>query len=62
MPSLSDAYWRPVWGELMKGYESVRDKLREDKGRAVPLSTRRSLSNTHSPCGRKSTEEASMRV
>lgn len=25
---LSDAYWRPVWGERMKGYESVRDRLR----------------------------------
>ena len=37
VPSLSDAYWRPVWGELMKGYESVRDKLREDKGRRTSL-------------------------
>ena len=23
----SDAYWRPVWGDDMKGYEGVRDKL-----------------------------------
>lgn len=28
-PSLSKAYWRPVWGERMKGFESVRDGLRE---------------------------------
>ncbi|MDE0705205.1 MAG: hypothetical protein OXH59_15945 [Rhodospirillaceae bacterium] len=27
-PSLSDAYWRSVWGEDMKGYESIRDHLR----------------------------------
>lgn len=26
---LSDAYWRPVWGDRMRGYESVRDALRE---------------------------------
>lgn len=26
--SLSDAYWRRVWGERMSGYESVRDSLR----------------------------------
>ena len=25
---LSDAYWRPVWGERMKGFESIRDELR----------------------------------
>ena len=25
---LSGAYWRPVWGENMKGYESIRDSLR----------------------------------
>ena len=24
---LSDAYWRPVWGECMKGYEGVRDGI-----------------------------------
>ena len=24
----SDAYWRPVWGGRMKGYEGVRDRLR----------------------------------
>ena len=29
-PSLSDAYWRPVWGERMKGFEGVRDALRDD--------------------------------
>jgi hypothetical protein len=27
--SLSDAYWRPVWGDAMTGYERVRDRLRE---------------------------------
>jgi len=26
--SLSDAYWRPVWGERMKRYQSIRDELR----------------------------------
>ena len=26
----SDAYWRPVWGERMTGYEGVRDALREN--------------------------------
>ena len=26
----SDAYWRPVWGDCMKGYEQVRDSLRDD--------------------------------
>ena len=26
--SFSDAYWRPVWGDDMKGYEGVRDRLR----------------------------------
>ena len=25
---LSDAYWRPVWGGRMKGYEGIRDGLR----------------------------------
>ena len=25
---LSDAYWRPVWGGRMKGYEDIRDGLR----------------------------------
>ena len=27
---LSDTYWRPVWGKRMKGYESIRDGLRDD--------------------------------
>ena len=30
--SFSDTYWRDVWGDHMNGYQSVRDKLREDKG------------------------------
>jgi hypothetical protein len=25
---LSDAYWRPVWGEEMKGYQQCRDSVR----------------------------------
>ena len=28
-PSLSDAYWRPVWGDRMGGYERIRDRLRD---------------------------------
>jgi hypothetical protein len=28
-PSLSTAYWRDVWGENMKGWQSVRDSLRD---------------------------------
>ena len=28
----SDAYWRPVWGECMQGYESVRDGLCGEPG------------------------------
>lgn len=26
----SDAYWRPVWGSHMEGYERIRDQLREN--------------------------------
>lgn len=26
----SDAYWRPCWGDRMKGYEGIRDALRAD--------------------------------
>ena len=29
-PSLSDAYWRPVWGERINGYQSIRDGLRSE--------------------------------
>lgn len=28
--SLSDAYWRPCWGERMNGYQSIRDGLRTE--------------------------------
>ncbi len=28
--AFSNAYWRPVWGDRMKGYERVRDRLHED--------------------------------
>ena len=31
-PSLSEAYWRPVWGDRMRGYENVRDNLRDEPG------------------------------
>ena len=31
-PALSDAYWRPVWGGRMKGYESIRDGLHGEPG------------------------------
>ena len=34
---LSDAYWRPVWGENMTGYESIRDRLRGDPRRYAHL-------------------------
>ncbi|ANY77487.1 hypothetical protein BB934_03990 [Microvirga ossetica] len=27
--ALSEAYWRPVWGDSMKGYEGIRDSLRD---------------------------------
>lgn len=29
----SEAFWRPVWGNRMKGYERVRDSPRENPGR-----------------------------
>ena len=29
-PSLSNAFWRPVWGERMRGYEGIRDRLRHN--------------------------------
>ena len=49
----SDAYWRPVWGDGMGGYQGVRDAFR-----AAPTCTRRSMqrnsSNTPSPCVAKS--------
>ena len=31
--SFSSAYWRPVWGARMKGYEGVRDALRQNPKR-----------------------------
>ena len=36
-PSLSDAFWRPVWGDRMAGYQRVRDQLREDGALYVSL-------------------------
>lgn len=30
-PDLSDAYWRPVWGSAMAGYQRVRDSLRDGR-------------------------------
>ena len=35
--SLSDAYWRPVWGNRMGGYERIRDGLRDNPVRFVHL-------------------------
>ena len=35
--SLSDAYWRLVWGEQMGGYERIRDGLRDHPERFVRL-------------------------
>ena len=35
--SLSDAYWRPVWGERMGGYQRIRDGLRDGSGRFARL-------------------------
>ncbi|WP_434616221.1 hypothetical protein [Azospirillum sp. B2RO_4] len=29
-PAMSEAYWRPVWGDAMAGYACVRDGLRDD--------------------------------
>ena len=29
--SFSDAYWRPVWGNRMSGYEGVRDALNKNR-------------------------------
>ena len=31
--ALSNAYWRPVWGKRMQGYESIRDGLHGEPGR-----------------------------
>ena len=33
MTPWSEAYSRPVWGRRMRGYESVRDELRDESGR-----------------------------
>ena len=35
----AESYWRPVWGNRMKGYERVRDQLRESKGSPYLLDT-----------------------
>ncbi len=35
--SFSDAYCRPVWGDSMKGYERVRDKLYDDASLYIHL-------------------------
>tara|TARA_R110000868_G_scaffold70819_3_gene207991 strand:- start:34109 stop:34885 length:777 start_codon:yes stop_codon:yes gene_type:complete len=34
---LSDAYWRPVWGESMCGYEHLRDGVRDNPGQFARL-------------------------
>jgi hypothetical protein len=30
---MAEAYWRPVWGDNMRGFESCRDDLRDGNGR-----------------------------
>ena len=61
-PSISDAYWRPVWGDRMEGYQQIRDDLRRDKGLYAHLDALRSYSSTHSPCERRSTARYSIRA
>lgn len=34
---LSEAYWRPVWGESMCGYEHLRDGVRDNPGQFTRL-------------------------
>lgn len=34
---LPEAYWQPVWGEKMPGYQRIRDNLRESKGNRYSL-------------------------
>ena len=34
---VSDSYWRPRWGDQMKGYESIRDRLRRNEGQFAIL-------------------------
>jgi hypothetical protein len=36
-PALSEAYWRPVWGDAMSGYQTVRDKIRDGTLKFVHL-------------------------
>ena len=38
---LSDAYWRPFWGENMAGYERIRDGLRSDPSLYAHLDARK---------------------
>ena len=34
---IPDSYWRPRWGNHMKGFEVVRDRLRRDEGQFTTL-------------------------
>jgi hypothetical protein len=34
---LSDAYWRPVWGDNMEGYQRCRDSVREGSSQFIRL-------------------------
>lgn len=36
-PSISETYWRPVWGDLMKGYEEIRNSLKRDSRQFIHL-------------------------
>ena len=35
--SFSEAFWRPVWGDRMKGYEGLRDRIKEGEKSYVGL-------------------------
>ena len=36
-PLFSEAFWRPKWGERMRGYERVRDRLHDEEDRVEGL-------------------------
>ena len=35
--SFSEAFWRPVWGDQMKGYEGLRNRIKEGEKSSVGL-------------------------
>ena len=52
--SFSDAYWGPVWGDDMNGYEGARDHASTQTDICTSFSTRHNSSSTPSPCGQRS--------